>query len=158
MWKRLTKAQYLEAVHTPRRRFERLRLRGSMVSLQRRIAAPSYWFQRDDVGEMEGKYWRVSTRGTVSLFVDGKVSALFYLVGRRLDTCTFAYHLTPAELDKAVLVLERTGLARLIVPAAQWALREMPEQRRAVLEGALRRLLKNRRAEVSKPGRRRTRG
>jgi peptide methionine sulfoxide reductase MsrA len=52
------------------------------------------------------------------MVVDGKLSLLLYVTGGRLDTCTFAYDLTPVELRKAVSVMRQAGLQRLIVPAA----------------------------------------
>jgi hypothetical protein len=159
MARRLTKAEYLRAVQKPRRRFQLLRLRGSQVSLQQPVPAPCFWFERNDVGEMDGRYWRVPSEATISLVVDGKISALFYLVGRRLHTCTFAYHLTPAELAKAVTVMRRTGLSRLIVPAAEWAIRQMPKERRPTLEAALRTLVRAIKTKASSArGRRRTSG
>jgi hypothetical protein len=88
-----------------------------------------------------GRYWRDTHLATIDLVVDGKTSALFYLAGTRLDTCTFAYDLTPLQLANAVSAMRQARLARLIRPAAEWALREMPESRRAVLELPLRQLL-----------------
>jgi hypothetical protein len=158
MARELTKAEYLRVVHEPRRRFQELSLRDSRVALRGRIAAPCYWFEQDDVGEEDGKYWRVPPQATVSLVVDGKPSLLLYLAGRRLATCTFAYHLSPVELAKAVAAMRRAGLQRLIVPAAQWAIREMPDTRRSVLGAALHRLVRHSRARSPERARRRTRG
>ncbi len=100
-------------------------------------------------------------RATITLMVDGIPSALLYLAGARLDTCTFAYHLTPVQLGKAVTAMRRAKLQRLIVPAARWAIEHMPDERRGVLEKALRAVLpasgSNARARVA-GRRRRTRG
>jgi hypothetical protein len=113
------------------------------VSLRTLVSSPCYWFERNDVAEdvNTGRYWRDTSLATVDLVVDGKPSVLFYLAGTRLDTCTFAYDLRPLQLAKAVSAMRRARLARLIRPAAEWALCEMPESRRAVLELPLRQLL-----------------
>jgi hypothetical protein len=80
------------------------------------------------------------------LVIDGVPSALFYLAGRRLDTCTIAYHLTPAQLAKTLKVMRQAKLARLIEPAVIWALEHMPKDRRPILENALRGVIKHRRS------------
>jgi hypothetical protein len=110
-------------------RFRSLVVKGTALLLEEPVAAPCYWFERSETGQ---EIW---------LVVDGKTVVLFYLNGRNLDTCTFAYHLTPAQLNAAVRVMKKVGLQRFIVPAAEWAIREMPEVRRPVLEDALRRLV-----------------
>jgi hypothetical protein len=76
--------------------------------------------------------------------------------GERLNSCTFAYDLTPAELQKAILVMRRAGLQRLVVPAAKWAIAEMPDSRRPTLEPALRALVRGRRPKSLERPRRRT--
>jgi hypothetical protein len=143
MRKRLTATEYRRATSRPKRRFGRMTVAESRVSLCTPVSSPCYWFERSDVAEDgdTGRYWRDTSLATIDLVVDGKTSALFYLAGARLDTCTFAYDLTPLQLAKAVSAMRRARLARLIRPAAEWALREMPESRRAVLELPLRQLL-----------------
>jgi hypothetical protein len=108
---RLTRAEYYAAVPTPRRRFRTISISGARVALRGHVAAPSYWFERDDVAEDDGTYWRTPSDPTISMVVDGKISLLLYVTSGRLDTCTFAYHLTPAELHKAVSVMRRAGLS-----------------------------------------------
>lgn len=138
MRKQLTKAELLRA-NAARRRFQAFDVTGSRASLRTPLVAPCYWFERNDVAQEQpsGRYVRDPYRGTVSLVVDGKTSAFFYLTGKRLDTCTFAYDLSPAHLTKAVAAMRRAKLTHLIAPAAEWALREMPATRRPVLEAAL---------------------
>src|SRR5262245_35204417 len=155
MAKRLTRAQYFRAVNTPRRRFRTISIGGAGVRLRDRVSGPCYWFERDDVAEEDGTYWRAPSDSTISMVVDGKTSLLLYLAGGRLDTCTFAYHLTPPELLKTVSVMRRIGLQRLIVPAAKWAISEMPAERRPVLEKALRTLVRDRPKSLEQPRRRR---
>lgn len=158
MASQLTRAEYLKAVNTPRRRFQAISMRGARVTLRDRVAAPCYWFEPDDLAEDNGTYWRTPSDPTISMVVDGKVSLLLYVTAGRLDTCTFAYDLTSAELGKAVNVMRRAGLQRLIVPAAKWAIAEMPSERRPVLENALRTLVRVRRPKSLEQPRRRTRG
>ena len=159
MAKRLTRAEYLRAVHKSRRRYQTMSLLNSRVALQGSVAAPCYWFERDDVAEDDGTYWRDSQTATITLVVDGKPSTLFYLSGRKLDTCTFAYDLDPTQLARAVAAMRHAKLQRLIFPAAEWAMREMPNQRRPVLEKALRKLMRSVKGKLSPTvGRRRTRG
>jgi hypothetical protein len=119
MAKELTKAEYLTAIHTPRRRFKAIALRQARVTLRGHVEAPCYWFERDDVAEGDGTYWRSRPDPTISMVVDGKTSLLLYVAGGRLGSCTFAYHLNAAELEKAVTVMKRMGLQRLIVPAVR---------------------------------------
>jgi hypothetical protein len=153
----LTRAEYLRAAARPKRRFQALSLDDSTVTLRDPVPAPAYWFERNEIGQEHPsrRYVRMPNLGTISLVVDGKTVAFFYLVGRRLDTCTFAYDLTPAQLSKAVAVMKRARLHKLIRPAAEWAIREMPGVRRPVLEKALQALLRSRRARVRGVGRRR---
>jgi hypothetical protein len=158
MGKRLTKAQYLSAIHTPRRRFRAIAIGSAPVALRGRVAVPCYWFERDDVAEEDGTYSRTLSDPTISMVVDGKVSLFLYVSGGRLDTCTFAYDLTPVQLRKAVGVMKQAGLQRLIVPAAKWAIAEMPAERRPVLERALRTLVRVRRPKSLEQPRRRTKG
>jgi len=140
---RLTPADYRRATSTPARRFKALVLSKIRVSLRTPVTAPTYWFERHDIVEDgdTGRYWRDTNRASIHLVVDGKTSAIFYLAGPRLDTCTFAYDLTPAQLAKAVSAMRRANPQRLIRPAAEWAMREMPAERRAILEPSLRALL-----------------
>jgi hypothetical protein len=142
MAEKLRKAAFVRAIDTPKRRFRRLKLDRSSLSLQARVAAPSYWFERDDLIKKDGTFWRDSSRGVITLMVDGVPSVLFYLVSGRLDSCTFAYHLTPSQLGKALVAMRRAKLTRLIIPAARWALTHMPRPRRPVLEGSLRALMR----------------
>jgi len=115
------------------------------VRLGKPVPAPIYWFERNELAEMEGRYVRDPDLATIYLNVDGKLSALFYLVGSRLDTCTFAFDLTPAQLRNAVAAMKRAKLTRLILPAATYALEHLPAARRPVLEADLRTLVPSRR-------------
>jgi hypothetical protein len=151
----LTKSEYLRMVQAPRRRFGRLLLGSSRISLADRLPVPSYWFQRDELISDGKRYWRDPNRALITLMVDGTPSLVLYLAGRRLDSCTFAYQLTPSQLAQAVAVMHQAGIQRLIVPAAEWACREMPDSRRPVLENALRELLSSSGARLSRVGRRR---
>jgi hypothetical protein len=137
---KLTRAQYWRIVNTPRRRFSRLVVARSEFSLHDPVRSPCYWFERNDMGQEQpsGRYLRLPGRATISLVVDGRTAVFFYLCGKRLDTCTFAYDLTAARLKSAVTAMVRARLGRFIVPAAEWALREMPKDRRPVLEQPLR--------------------
>jgi len=151
----LTKSEYLRILHAPRRRFGRLLLQGSRVSLADRLPTPTYWFQRDELIGDGKRYWRDPSRAFITLMVDGRPSLVLYLAGRRLDSCTFAYQLTPSQLAQAVAVMRQAGIQRLIVPTAEWAFREMPDSRRPVLEKALRELLSSSGVRLSRDGRRR---
>jgi hypothetical protein len=144
MRRQLTKGQYERANESAgRRRFQEMVLTGSRVALRKRVAPLIYWFERRDVAQdgETGKYLRDTDLAVISLVVDGKTSVLFYLVGSAIDTCTFAYDLYPRQLTKAIQAMRRARLGRLIRPAAEWAVREMPASRRPVLESALRALL-----------------
>lgn len=142
MPKELSRAEYHHIADAPRRRFQTLTVTASTVSLRQPVPLPCYWFERNDVFIDEtDRFWRDPARASISMLVDGKPSVLFYLVGRRLDSCTFAYDLTPAELRKAVAAMRRARLQHLIHPAAEWALRSMHAEQRPVLEEALRELL-----------------
>ena len=161
MVQQLTRAEFLRAVNGPKRRFQTLAVTESGLTLRDPVPSLCYWFERNDVGEEggTGRYLRIPHLATISLVVDGKTGVLFYLAGRHVDTCTFAYDLYPAQLSKAVVAMRRARLGRFIVPAAKWALREMPDNRRPVLERTLQSLLRSERAKgraASK--RRRTRG
>jgi hypothetical protein len=147
MVQELTRAEYLRALRQPRPRFQKLVVTASGLALRHRMPSPCYWFERSDIGEEHGtgRYLRIPDLGTISLVVDGKASAFFYLAGRRVDTCTFAYDLSAPQLAKTVVAMRRAGLGRFIVPAAEWALREMPAVRRPVLRGSLRSLVPHRR-------------
>jgi hypothetical protein len=156
MRKKLTEAEYRKAVDAPRRRFLELSVVGSGVALRRPQASPSFWFERNELAENDGTFWRDPGMADITLMVDGTASALFYLVGNRLDSCTFAYHLTPAQLGKAVVAMKRAKLHRLIRPAAEWALKDMPNSRRPVLEKALRDVLRPGSTNAAAAARRRT--
>jgi hypothetical protein len=157
MTRELTRAEYRRATQTPGRRFQALVIGKAGLTLRGRVASPCYWFERSDVGEEHGtgRYLRIPYLATLSLVVDGKTSAFFYLAGRRLDTCTFAYDLTPSQVSKAVVAMKRAKLQRLVIPAAEWAMREMPDRRRPVLEKALRSLLRARGSKEAASRRRR---
>ena len=145
MRKQLTKDEYERANElSGRRRFQDMLLTGSAVALRKRVPPLIYWFERNDVAQEgdTGTYWRDGDLATIRLVVDGKTSALFYLAGTEMDTCTFAYDLYPRQLAKAVAAMRRARLSRLIRPAAEWALKEMPASRRPVLASALRALLR----------------
>src|SRR5262245_41794199 len=146
MPKELTREEYLTAVAKPRRRFKVMALNTSKdVRLRHVVSAPSYWFERNEVLEEDGKYIVNRNLATISMVVDGATSVLFYLVGSRLDTCTFAFTLTPGQLSKAVTAMKRAGLTRLIPAAAEYALENIPQRHRIVLESELRKLERSRR-------------
>src|SRR5262249_9014024 len=111
MRKELTKAEFLKA-NAARPRFRTFEVAASRTSLRTPLAAPVYWFELNDVGQEHpsGRYVRDPYLATVTLVVDGKLSAFFYLAGKRLDTCTFAYDLTPAQLANAVVAMRRAKL------------------------------------------------
>ena len=139
MAKELTKAEYERAIARPRRRFSTLVVMGGELTLREPAPAPFYWFERNEVGlDASGRYLKTPSMGTIMLLVDGKPSALFYLNGRKLDTCTIAYDLTPAQLTRTLVAMRRAKLQRLVQPACRWALEHMPDVRRPVLEAALR--------------------
>src|ERR1051326_6744591 len=119
MTRDLTYAEYLRAIQSRRRRFQSLLLTNTGVALRDRVAAPCYWFERHDIGEEAGtgRYVRIPYLATIDLVVDGKTSAFFYLAGKRLDTCTFAYDLTPMQLDRALAAMRRARPGRFVIPA-----------------------------------------
>lgn len=143
MMKELTEAECRQLAERPKRRFQTLARSG--VSLHEPMSTPSYWFEWDELalGTETGTFRRDPNQATISRMVDGKVSVLFYLVGRRLDSCTFAHHLTPTDLHRVVTAMRRGKLQKLIRSAAEWSLRAMPVERRPMLEGALRDLLRS---------------
>jgi len=147
-------------MNRPSRRFQTLAQTKAGLRLRDPLPSLCYWFEQNDVGQEggTGRYLRIPYLATIHLVVDGKIAVLFYLAGRRVDTCTFAYDLYPVQLAKAVVAMRRAKLTRYIIPAAEWALREMPDTRRPVLEQALRALLRSERAKarVSKARRRTT--
>ena len=150
MRRRLTADQYKRANESANaRRFQDLVAGDSGVALRKRVPSLVYWFTRNDVaaqdtGDDTPLYWRDTDQGVITLMVDGTPSVLFYLVGRRIDSCTFAYHLYPRQLTKAVTALRRAKLGRFIRPAAKWTLKKMPETARPILEAALHDLLRQR--------------
>ena len=144
--RQLSKLEYEQIVRAPRRRYESLVIGDSGWALRGRVRAPVFWFERNDVGEeAKGVYWRRPYVPIVTLMVDGWPAVFFYLTGQRLDSCTFAYDLTPERLAVAVSVMRKAGLGRYIRAAAEWALKEVPSYNRAVLGPALRTLLAGRR-------------
>ncbi len=141
--RRLSRAEYQRITQAPRRRYETFSVSTDAFALRGRVQTPVFWFERNDVGQDDqGSFWRRPHIPIVTLVVDGVPSAFFYLEGTRLDSCTFAYDLTPARLRKAVTAMRKARLGRHIVPAAQWAIRAMPDVRRPVLESALRALVR----------------
>jgi hypothetical protein len=147
-WQRLSKAEYERLSRTPRRRHATFSIADRGCVLRGRVPSPTFWFERNDVGQDEkGRAWRVPYLSTVSLIVDGFTGAFFYLEGKRLASCTFAYDLTPPRLHKTVVAMRKAGLARYVVPAAEWAIREMPGGRRPVLEQALLQIASSKRAK-----------
>jgi hypothetical protein len=145
--KELTREQWLAAIEAPKPRFKRLVPGASRtVRLRGPVDAPTYWFARDDVHQEDDKFILDPDEASVSLVVDGKASVLFYLTGAHLDSCTFAFHLTPRELGDAVAAMKRARLARFILPAASYAVEHLPESRRPMLEDALRALVRSGRA------------
>ena len=150
MRRRLTKDQYERANEAVRRRrFREMRLRDSRVVLTGPLPGPIHWFERNDVAQNgeTGEYWRDTDQAVISLVVDGKTSVLFYLIGTRIDSCTFAYDLYPRQLTSAVGAMRRAKLGRFIRPAAEWALGHLPASRRPILESALQALLEIKRRE-----------
>jgi hypothetical protein len=144
MRRRLTKDEYERRNEAARRRrFQEMKLGGSRVALRKRVPPLVYWFERNDVAKDggTGRYWHDPDMAVIRLVVDGKTSVLFYMVGTRIDSCTFAYDLYPRQLATAVAAMHRAKLKGLVRPAAEWALRELPANRRPVLEAALRTLL-----------------
>ena len=136
--RQLSKAEYERIVRIPRHRYRSFVISDDGYALSERVQAPAFWFERNDVGEEPGgTYWRRPDIPVVTLMIDGWPAVLFYLTGKRLDSCTFAYNLTPARLSVAVLVMRKAGLRRYIRPAAAWALKEIPAYNRATLEPAL---------------------
>jgi hypothetical protein len=140
--KSLSREQYVSAVGNPAR-FRTLALGSSQsVRLRGALTAPCYWFERHNVVvEGDGTYALNTDEPTINFMVDGVISVIFYVTGAHLDSCTFAYHLSPEQLAKAVVAMKRARLGRLIVPAASFAVKDMPEVRRPVLETALRKLI-----------------
>jgi len=121
------------------------------VSLSERTTGPSYWFERHDVGTYpNGQHWREPDLATIHLVVDGKAAVLFYLVGRTINSCTFAYDLRPTQVAATVKAMRRAKLQRYVRPAAEWALREMPAERRPVLASVLRRLLRGKHLKIER--------
>jgi hypothetical protein len=150
--KRLTKAEFVKASSPPWTRYRELRCDARGVSLNGRISGPSYWFERHDVGiHPNGQYWREPGLATIHFVVDGKTALLFYLVGRTIESCTFAFDLRAYQVAAAVTAMRRARLQRFVRPAAEWALRDMPAGRRPVLEPVLRKLLRSIRGKGGKP-------
>jgi uncharacterized membrane protein len=159
MVKELTEAEYERAIAKPKRRFRALGVREDEFTLTEPTSAPCYWFERNDVGQEHpsGRYLKTPSLGTITLLVDGTPSAFFYLNRRKLDTCTMAYDLTPARLTKALVAMRRAKLQRFVLPACRWALEHMPDERRPVLEAALRAVVENARPTSRRRGRKRPR-
>ena len=142
--RQLSKAEYERMVSQPRRRYQSLSLAEEGWALRGRVPAPAFWFERSDIGaEPNGTYWRRPYIPVVSLVIDGWTAVFFYFSGKRLDSSTFAYNLTPARLGIAVQVMRKTGLARYTRPAAEWAFKEVPGYNRAALRPTLRSLLRS---------------
>jgi hypothetical protein len=142
--RRLSKAEYERILGTPSRRYESFAIAERGYALRGRVPTPVFWFERRDVGEDDqGRFWRRPYIPVVTLVVDGWPAVLFYLTGKRLDSCTFAYNLTPARLKLALYAMRKAGLARYIAPAADWAIKQMPGTNRPVLERPLRALVRS---------------
>jgi hypothetical protein len=144
MIKELTREQYLRAVDR-RPRFQTLSVAKDGVTLRDPLPPMCYWFERNEVAEVQdtGRYVRNPTLATVTLVVDGTSSVIFYLNGRQVESCTFSYRLYPRQLARAVTAMRRAGLGRFVRPAADWAIRSMPQERRPVLEKALKALVRS---------------
>jgi len=139
--RRLSKTEY-ELLNARPPRYQSFSVKGG-CALRGRVPQPVFWFERKDVAQDEdGTYWKRTELPVVSLVIDGWTGVLFYVTGKQLDSCTFAYNLTPARLGIAARIMRKAGLGRHIRPAAEWALKEVPDYNRASLQPALRRLLR----------------
>jgi hypothetical protein len=138
--RRLSRSEYLAAVARPRKRFRRMVGAPTRVRLREPIEHASYWFQRDDLVESGGRYWR-DPNGTVSLIRNGNPSVLFYLDGPRLEACCFAFVLTRRGLKDTIALMRRIGLGGLVRPAAVHTLGVLPAQHRKRLGPSLCRIV-----------------
>jgi hypothetical protein len=138
---RLSRAAYLRAVDDPRRRYAALSVTKGSLALRGAVPTPAFWFERQDVvGDQDGRYWRERDSPVVTLVIDGWPAVLFYVTAHRLDSCTFAYNLTPTRLVVTAAVMRKARLGRYIRRAAEWALKNVPQSNPA-LTPALRTLL-----------------
>jgi hypothetical protein len=140
--RRLSKAEY-ERLDARSPRFQTFSVADG-CALRGRVPQPVYWFERKDVAQdQDGTYWQRTRLPVVSLVIDGWTGVLFYVADGDLESCTFAYNLTPARLAVAAQVMRKAGLARYIRRAAEWALKEVPEYNRDALAPALHQLLRS---------------
>jgi hypothetical protein len=142
MGRKVSKAQFMAVAMAPKRRYLNFTVSGaSQAKLSKPVAAPCFWFeQRREIINAEGEHILESREATITLVVDGTPSVLFYLDGRDLVSCTFAFRLAPHQLATAVTAMKKAKLRRLIPMAASSALENMPEESRSALESDLRRL------------------
>lgn len=139
---RVSREQFMAAAARPRRRYAALDLnRSNAVRLHQAFAAPCYWFERrQELVLLDGSYAIDRKRATITMFVDGAPAVLFYLVGPRLDSCTFTFNLSSQQLGGAVAAMRRARLAALVPLAASSALENLPGAQRPILEEPLRSL------------------
>ncbi len=140
MARKLSREQFLKAATAPKRRFKMMTVAASgAVRLRNTVEAPCYWFERhDERVKSDGTYTTGGSEATVTMMVDGIPSALFYLAGSRMESCTFAFHLTEHQLGRAVAALKRAKLTKFISSAAESASKNLPASRRATLAAVLR--------------------
>jgi hypothetical protein len=140
MPKIISREDFIRSAGRQKRRYSALTLSDTgLVSLQGATQVPCFWFERhEEVIDGGGRFTIDSKRATVTLMVDGVASVLFYLSGRRIEACTFAFALAPSQLRTAAAAMRRAGLSRLIGKAASGALENLPEERRATIEEPLR--------------------
>lgn len=153
MPKVVSRMDFIRSASKPKRRYQVLALSSSgSVTLRAASRAPCYWFERhEEVIDGQGRFTIDPDQATVTLMVDGVASVLFYLVGRRLDACTFAFDLTPDQLVNAAAAMRCANLSSLVAKAASQALENLPPGRRAVLEDSLRALARRRRPKDREP-------
>lgn len=149
----VSRRAFIRSARKPKRRFQVLALDDTgSATLHSPLQAPRYWFERrEEVIDGQGRFTIDPSQATITLMVDGVASVMFYLVGRRLDACTFALDLTPEQVAGAVAAMKRAALGRLIAKAARHALEELPEGRRTALTSALRRLVPRPRRKIRAP-------
>ncbi len=142
MTRRVTRAEFIRLAQAPKPRFVSMAVtRDGQVRLEGRTAGPCVWFERhQEVVEESGAFTINPGRATVHMLVDARVSALFYLEGARLVSCTFAFDLSPHELEKAAKGMKAAGLGHLVAAAAAYTVENMPVARRAPVEAQLRAL------------------
>ncbi len=142
MPRKVSRAQFMAVAMSPKRRYQSFTVSSaSHTRLSRPVPAPCFWFeQRREIINAKGEHVIESQEATITLVVDGTPSVLFYLDGRRLVSCTFAFRLAPYQLATAVTAMKKAKLRKLIPMAASSALENMSEESRGTLEPELRRL------------------